>query len=553
MASVSDRRVRSFIDPVRVGWREAPAPAGAEKLLTDSIGQAIVGRKPACVLSKGCDGKSDTPFLLVDFGQELHGGLQLVTGETSDRRTVAARIRFGESVSEAVGQPDQNHAIHDHHVRLPWYGQHELGNTGFRFASIELTEAGSFVELQGLRAVSLMDPAAWVGAFQCDDERLNQIWQVAARTVHLCMQNYLWDGIKRDRLVWAGDVHPEVMAILNVFGHHPVVEESLDLLRDHTPLPGRWMNDLPTYSLWWLITWRDWWFHTGRLDRLKSNSDYILTLSRAAIALVDESGDDQLPARFLDWAIAGRDDELKAGSHALVCLALEAGAQLCEVLGQSAEAVLSRQAANRMRKFTVPFATSLQANALRVLAKMEDATEINQARLAANPYTDLSPFYAYYVLEARAMAGDIAGCLSLIKDYWGAMLDLGSTSFWEHFDMRWLKSTPAPGRIDEWPTAQTTDLHRTAGAHCYQGWRHSLCHGWGAGPVAWLGRHVLGVTVLSPGCGTISVQPQMGHLRRVEGRFPTPLGPVEILHERLADDQVKSIVRAPDGVTVVNS
>ena len=34
----------------------------------------------------------------------------------------------------------------------------------------------------------------------------------------LNMQDCLWDGIKRDRLVWIGDMHPETMSILAVFG-----------------------------------------------------------------------------------------------------------------------------------------------------------------------------------------------------------------------------------------------------------------------------------------------------------------------------------------------
>ena len=49
----------------------------------------------------------------------------------------------------------------------------------------------------------------YLGSFECSDERLNTIWQTGAYTVHLNMQDYLWDGIKRDRLVWIGDMHPE--------------------------------------------------------------------------------------------------------------------------------------------------------------------------------------------------------------------------------------------------------------------------------------------------------------------------------------------------------
>ena len=42
------------------------------------------------------------------------------------------------------------------------------------------------------------------GKFCCSDELLNRIWMTGAYTVHLNMQEYLWDGIKRDRLVRVG-------------------------------------------------------------------------------------------------------------------------------------------------------------------------------------------------------------------------------------------------------------------------------------------------------------------------------------------------------------
>lgn len=39
----------------------------------------------------------------------------------------------------------------------------------------------------------------------------------------------------------------------------------------------------------------------------------------------------------------------------------------------------------------------------------------------------------YYILTARAMAGDYEGCLEAIREYWGGMLSLGATTFWEDF------------------------------------------------------------------------------------------------------------------------
>ena len=97
----------------------------------------------------------------------------------------------------------------------------------------------------------------------------------------------------------------------------------------------------------------------------------------------------------------------------------------------------------------------------------------------------MSTFYGYYVLQARAKAGDYQGCLDCIRQYWGAMLDLGATTFWEDFDLEW---TANAARIDELVPPGKKDIHGDFGNYCYKGFRHSLCHGWASGPTAWLSR-----------------------------------------------------------------
>ena len=87
-----------------------------------------------------------------------------------------------------------------------------------------------------------------------------------------------------------------------------------------------------------------------------------------------------------------------------------------------------------------------------------------------------STFMSYYILTAIA-SRDKALAIKLMKEYYGAMIDRGATSFWEDFNMDWLEGS---GRIDELdPTKK--DIHGDHGAFCYVGYRHSLCHGWSAG------------------------------------------------------------------------
>jgi hypothetical protein len=544
-----DARIRSYLNPMRVSWpAPAPrAPAGAERLCDQSIGQSSVWRDALCTLSLGSEGRADAPSLLCDFGREIHGGLQLVTRNTPKNKPVSLRVTFGESISEALGKPNQDHAIHQHLIQVPWAGIQEVGSTGFRFARIELTRPGSFVELLGVRAVTLMQPETPIGTFECSDPLLNRIWNTSAYTLQLCMQEFLWDGIKRDRLVWAGDLHPEVMTLLTVFGAHRIVPSSLEFLRQDTPLP-RWMNGAPTYSIWWIVTLRDWWMYTADRATLEQSRGYLLALLPALIGLIGDDGKESLPSRFLDWPTAGDPLAVESGAHALMRLGMHAGADLCQVLGAPKLAAQCRQAFSRLARHTPPPVKNQQANALRVLAGLSDAAETNQSIFAPDPAAGLSPFYAYYVLEARALAGDHRGCLDLITSYWGGMLDMGATTFWEHFDLAWLGGKKKPTRIDQWPVDGRPCIHRDFGDYCFKGFRHSLCHAWASGPAPWMTRHILGVIPAAPGFTKVKIQPNLPGLDWAHGTVPTPAGPITVRHKRAGNGKIKTDVKLPSGV-----
>jgi hypothetical protein len=134
-----------------------------------------------------------------------------------------------------------------------------------------------------------------------------------------------------------------------------------------------------------------------------------------------------------------------------------------------------------------------------------------------------------------------------MRTYWGAMLDLGATTFWEDFNLAW---TPNAARIDELVPAGKKDIHGDFGAYCYEGFRHSLCHGWASGPTAWLSQNVLGVKPIEPGCKRVRIAPQLGKLKWAEGAYPTPLGPIRVRHERKPDGTIASRIDAPAGVAV---
>jgi hypothetical protein len=540
--------IRSYLSPERIVWKTDSGIVNAERFLLPGNGQADLANRNMCKL-KGRAG------ILLDYGKELHGGLQIVTGMYKGNKPVKLRVRFGESVSEAMSdiEPKKNatndHAMRDLIVEVPWLGKLEIGNTGFRFVRIDLLDDNAALDLKEVRAVFVYRDLAYKGSFNCSDPLLNKIWLTGAYTVQLNMQDYLWDGIKRDRLVWVGDMHPEVSTIYSVFGDNEVISKSLDLSKDITPLP-QYMNGMVSYSMWWVLIQRDVYLHTGNLTYLKQQATYLKGLLQHFLTKIDAQHKESLHdgTRFLDWPSSKDPKAVHAGLQAMMIMTLKAGEELSKVLGDNAAAATCAKAVADLKQYIPDANNSKQAAALMALSGLAPAEKMNKEIIAVNGVKNYSTFYGYYMLQAKAMAGDQAGALADIRTYWGAMLNMGATTFWEDFNMDWL---PNASRIDEMVKPGQKDIHGDYGAYCYIGLRHSLCHGWASGPTPWLTEHVLGIKVLEPGCRVIRIKPFLGDLSYAEGTFPTPYGIVSVKHTKQANGKVQSEIKAPREVKVV--
>lgn len=541
-----------FVEPTRVLWQSDSGVANAKSLLQPHAGQAVLSEpQPPCVLTASSNAPAG---VLLDFGRELHGYVELITPMTSEQAKLRhVRVRFGESASEAMAElggkqnAQNDHALRDQTVALPWLGKKMVGPSGFRFVRIDNVDSPLPVELSQVRAVLQIRDIPYVGSFRCDDERLNRIWEVGAYTVHLNMQEYLWDGIKRDRLVWIGDMHPEVSTIHAVFGFNEVVPRSLDLTRDVTPVT-EWMNGISSYSMWWVLIHEDLWRHQGNRDYLEAQKPYLTALLKRLADLIGPDGRERIDGlRFLDWPSSPNPQGVTAGLQGLLVMTLESGARLMTTLGDVGTAKLCADAALRGRPVVPDVNESKSGAALLALAGMRDAKETAETVLKVGGPKGVSTFYGFYVLQALAKSGDAQTALEFIRTYWGAMLDLGATTFWEDFNLEW---TPNAAGIDELVPPGKKDIHGDFGAYCYIGFRHSLCHGWASGPTAWLSQHVLGVVPLEPGCRRVRIAPQLGDLKWAEGAYPTPLGPIRVRHERRANGTIDSRIDAPAGITV---
>ncbi len=553
-----DELSRVYITPQRIVWMNNPNGKlikDEKFLLQPGNEQAEMGKRNMCEFIST---KNDTASIILDYGKELHGGLKLVLGSSSRREPSLVRIRFGESVGECcsttnnsewkVGYSTDDHAKRDIIIEIPRDGSIELGNTGFRFVRLDLLQPSTTIHIKEISAILRYRSIPYQGSFRCNDDRLNQIWMTGAYTVHLNMQEFLWDGIKRDRLVWIGDMHPEVETVMSVFGYNEVVPKSLDLACDQYPIPN-WLNNISAYSMWYLIIQYEWYMQNGDIDFLKKHADYIKGVIDMLNTGIDKKGNMNLSKRqFLDWPSSPNAKGVESGNRALVTWGLQDASKLCNFLGDSNYESICKDIISRLNKKIMDPNNLKQAAALMAISGIKDPKQACNQVINVGGAQNFSTFYGLYMLDAMALAGEYQQSLDIIRQFWGGMLDMGATTFWEDFNLDWTKNAT---RLDEMPRPGKKDIHGDFGAYCYPGSRHSLCHGWSSGPTSWLSRYVLGVQILEPGCKVIRIEPHLGDLKWVEGTYPTPFGVISIRHE-VINGKIVSQIKAPDGVKVIN-
>ena len=535
--------VTEYVTPTRVMLTQGTVE-GADVLLQPYCGQVSTSEDEVVRMEKG-------GMFLLDFGMELQGGIQIVRTIHGSHQAARFRLVLGESVSEALSDINDpqttatnDHSVRDMEISVPWLGVAEYGNSGFRFARLELLDAdGGEIALRSVRAISKKRDLPYLGSFKSNDERLNEIWQTGAYTVHLCMQDYLWDGVKRDRLVWIGDMHPEVIAVNTVFGNQQVVRKSLDYVRDKTA-PTDWMNGICSYSLWWIILQHHLYQWYGDKAYLEEQQEYMTDLLHTVMQNVKDNREAYTDGRFIDWPSNDQPDVIHAGLQALTVRALEAGAEIAECLKDSDLQAECAEVAKQLRTYVPDHVGNSQAAALLSIQGMLDAEEASAIILKNGP-EKFTSFMGYYLLEALAKGGHYAEAMDLIKTYWGRMLDLGATTFWEDFNFNDAKNA---ARIDEIVPEEDFDIHADGGAWCYVGLRHSFCHGWASGPTSWLSEHVLGIEPVGVGFKEVRIEPHLGNLEWAEGTFPTPYGVISVRHTKGADGSVRSDVKLPRGV-----
>lgn len=474
-------------------------------------------QKPTAVSFKmsGCACfKGNGSYVVLDFGKELCGSIRFVT-RLAPGGAARFRITLGESLSESYSSIGEKNATNDHSPRdfevlISNMSDLTFGMSGFRFARVELLSEDP-VLIRNIFAINTLPYFEKEGYIKTSDPDLNRIIETAAYTLKLCFQNgYIWDGIKRDRLVWSGDLNQEIITSIYLFGDNKNITNSLSFLKEETP-EDDWMNKIPAYSAWWIINLCDYCRLTGNTEYFEKNKDYAKAILNHFNQCISDDGviDFKAPSDymcfFLDWPTHGTQDAV-IGTAMIITIA----AKLFQELEENPDC---GEIIRKLVCYLDMPCEYKQTRAFQLLAGRD--TKGEDEFLEKEGAKGFSTFMSYYILAADGLA-EGKNMLTLIKEYFGGMLSRGATTFWEDFHMEWLEGS---GRIDELPKDGVKDIHGDYGAFCYKGFRHSLCHGWASGVLAFIIEYMLGLK-LKDGGKVYKVTPHTMGLEEIKAKIP---------------------------------
>jgi len=443
---------------------------------------------------------------------------------------------------------------------------------GFRYLNITVRNTQGDIKLENINFISAQYPVQKLGAFECSDPVLNNIWGMCALTQEINMEDVYEDCVDRERGLYTLDTLIQYHNNLACFGDHALMRRSLELYAQSThesgqyrciyPNTGDYM--LPDFSLYAVEAFCSYYLYTGDQELIERWWDSLLTNLNVFNRLADERHDYLLNADPPDKSNPGdkRTGHLGDGGwtnntgvncifSCLYLIALRSAAFLAEQIAPGRPPIDAQltDIKNRIKilEKSIPdnfwnadsglFADNLDKQdysphaslfALRAGVVSAEKLEIIRENIKPlllpffkNGYdssggTSFSTSYAYYMFDAMYKASLHEVAESCMRDGWGWVLSQGLRTTPEHWDLQ-----------------------------------ASQCHAWTASPAYILSRYILGVNFdVRDGLNSVSIDIKPGSLKWARGKFPHPLGVINIEWRKDDNGEIKIKADAPDGVSI---
>ena len=505
---------------------------------------------------------------LFDFGKETFGYLNLIGIKGSG----IIYIYYGESKEEAL---DFEHCETLDVITIPRHSKggkndrnanslstrqlvnsstNDIGSKAFRFVCIKTEGSVRFATVNMDYEYSPYDNKK-SGSFKCNDQLLNNIWKVAAYTMDLTTREFFVDGIKRDRWTWSGDAIQSYLMNYYLRFDSDCVRRTIRQLRGKDPVTAH-INTIMDYTFYWFKSVYDFYIYTADIDfvreiypRMQTMMDYVLGRTNEE-GMAEGKHDDWIFVDWVDFPMHKRGT--LCFEQILLCKSLETMKMCATVLrdnplaeppqgsittdeynadaekyGKLEEALRSKLKPTFWNEEQQAFMHAIEDGEMNAqitkfpnmfaiiynyLSDDDKQKVMQSAMLNPDVPAITTPYMRFYELEALCQMGMQTEVLKEMRNYWGGMLQEGATSFWEKYNPE-----------------ETGIQHLTMYGRPYG---KSLCHAWGASPIYLLGKYYLGVQPTKAGYEEYTICPVLGDLEWMEGKVPTPHGPISIRADR---------------------
>lgn len=469
--------------------------------------------------------------VLFDFGRETFARTHFHFSHTGNHT-----LRFGESREEAISA---EWCVIRHEVKDADEADFEAQAFRYIFSSDEAADVETEYEYL---------PVQYRGAFRCDEDIVNRVWDTAAYTFHLNSREFFLDGIKRDRWVWSGDAYQSLFVNRYLFFDREIERRTLIALAGKAPFEAH-LNGIMDYTFYWMIGLYEYYEVYGDADLLRRIFHQAKRIMEFCRDRSDPDGFMRGRERdwvFIDWAPMDKFGAL-CGEQVLFARALEYYGKICTLLGEDSdgadaqahalqEAVLKTFWDEEKGAFIDSYESgkrfvSRHSNILACLfLPMDEARKkaLYEHAILNNDVPQITtPYFKFYENLVHCEMGSDERLETSIREYYGAMLRLGATTLYEQFD----------------PTQSGTEHYAMYG-HPFE---KSLCHAWSCSPIFLLGRYRAGVRSTGIAYESFEVTPRLGGLNHFDCTVPLPTGKVRVYMDH---DHLSVCATAPGGTLI---
>lgn len=433
-----------------------------------------------------------------------------------------------------------------------------------RFLWVSVWSANQPVTLRNLRVLEEHYPFSTRGSFSSNDLMLDKIWRVGVDSLIPNMTDAYTDTPWRERGLWWGDAY--VMFKINqvAFGDLALFKRSIKLMGDGIDTNGKPSAFVPggssvmilDFGMLWVQGLREYYQISRDLDLLRTYypalqrlMSYIGNYRNPNTGMLDIPVQHWSQSALIDWSNPYARYGQSAALNSMYFKTLQDAAFIAHVIGRASDAIGYSQSADRVLQglSTLLFQPSLGLYVETILGGQTLPPSLHaqawplsndavlpqhrkrvahgliglislqpQDRLSVPSLRGVQPYGMYWLLRALGESGYVAEGISVIKAYYGDLIQKGATTWWEIFF------------ADQRPTS-------------------SLSHGWGGSPTWFLSTYVLGGRQIERGQWLF--QPALLPSFEVTGSLPLGDAVLHVSWRREGCQSGFSEIEAPTGHT----